>query len=93
MGLSLNDKWIVFVINFVIEHVIIEDLKLIIVVFEFINGIDLLAVISLINNLVNASIRNISMSVDFPHVLLKSASHGILRLLPYVAQGIAIVVP
>jgi hypothetical protein len=42
--------------------------------------------------LVDASIRDISMSIDFLNVLLKSTSHGILSLLPNLIQGITIVV-
>ena len=62
------------------------------VLFVLVNRVDVLAFVSLVEDLVNVSIRDVSVSVDLLHVLLQGTSHCLLRFLPYQVQTVCVVV-
>ena len=90
--LRLDDEGVVRIVDFIVKHVIVEGCEFMLVLFVLVNRVDVLAFVSLVEDLVDVSIRDVSVSVDLLHVLLQRTSHCLLRFLPYQVQTVCVVV-
>lgn len=63
-----------------------------IVLFVFFNGIYVFAVVSLIQDRVDVSVRDVSVRIYISHVLFQSSFHCLVGLLPYHAKTIGTIV-
>jgi len=92
VGLCLNYERVILVVDGLVQHVVIEHTKLGVIVFKLLNGVCILAQVSVLDDAINAAVGNVSVQIDVLDVFLESAGHILFTLLPHGGESVAIVV-